>query len=664
MRVHFGWIFAALLAACSDYAADTTPQDARGMSFNARPDVVEQFRRDLAAPRHESDGGGRAWIELGDGDDGSVRAGATRRWDFVYEAGPQGVAVGGRVILLVPPYWGWSPPQTHARHLVGFTEVVCEAEGVELDVAAGSGLLAIQIGGRALQEGEHIRIAYGAGVLGAFGDRHAERGSPFWFRVDGDGDGTDALIEHSPTVDVLPGPPAMLVLTATSTVKPGEPVRMTLAILDGTASAGVEIEATVALRSVPEGVELPTPQLELADRGFVSFEVVPPEPGIWRFVAETEIDGRTLRALSNPVRVDADAPRIVWADLHGHSNRSDGTGLPDDYLAYARDVAALDVVALSDHDHYGVEALDVHPEIWSELQEAAARFHEPGRFVTLPAYEWTSWLHGHRHVLYFQDHGELYSSLDPHHETPEQLWQALHGVPAITVAHHSAGEPVATNWEYAPDPVLEPVTEVMSVHGSSEAEDSPDRVAGFRGSNSVRAALDRGYELGFIGSGDSHDGHPGHSHLSPVYGFRAANPEAGRPIPRLGRGGLAAIETPELTRPALLEAIRARRTYATSGPRVLLDVELAGVRGGSRISLDTARTAPVLEVAISAHGPLEAIELVRSGELVLHLEVAGLMDLVHRFPLADLTAGEYVYVRIRQANGGLAWSSPIWIDGE
>src|SRR5690606_17668061 len=178
-------------------------------------------------------------------------------------------------------------------------------------------------------------------------------------------------------------------------------------------------------------------------------------------------------------------------DLHGHSNRSDGTGLPDDYLRYARAVAALDIVALSDHDHYGVEALDQHPEIWAELQAAAARFHEPGRFVTLPAYEWTSWLHGHRHVLYFEDHGELHSSLDPHHETPQQLWQALHGLPAITVAHHSAGEPVATNWEYAPDPVLEPVTEVMSVHGSSEADDSPERVAGFRASNSVRAALDR-----------------------------------------------------------------------------------------------------------------------------------------------------------------------------
>ena len=31
---------------------------------------------------------------------------------------------------------------------------------------------------------------------------------------------------------------------------------------------------------------------------------------------------------------------------------------------------------------------------------------------------------------------------------------------------HSAGGPIATDWTFPPDPVLEPVTEVVSVHGS------------------------------------------------------------------------------------------------------------------------------------------------------------------------------------------------------
>lgn len=652
---------AALLAGCREGPREESHAGHPGLSFNARPDIVEQFRRDVAAERHPADGGGRAWLDLAEGDDGAGRAGEARRWDLVYEAGPLGVAVGGRVILLVPPYWGWSLPQLHAPQQVGYTQVVWDAEGVELELAAGSGLVSMEVRGRELREGERIRIAYGAGALGAIADRHAERGSPFWFRVDGDGDGVDAVLIDSPRVDVLPGPPDMLVLTASSTHEPGEPVRLTLSVLDRTASAGLEVEAQFALRSVPEGIEIPPVQLGPEDRGLASIEVVPPDPGIWRFVAEGEVAGRKLLALSNPVRVAEDVTRIWWADLHGHSNLSDGTGLPEEYFHYARNVAALDIVALSDHDHFGVLALDTHPQLWESIERETARFHEPGRFVTLLAFEWTSWLHGHRHVLYFEERGEILSSIDPRYETPEQLWEALRRRSAITIAHHSAGAPVATNWNYAPDPILEPVTEIMSVHGSSEADDSPERVLGFRGDNSVRSALDRGYELGFVGSGDSHDGHPGLSHLSPVYGFRARNPDAGRPFPRLGRGGLAAIRADELTRPAILEALRERRTYATSGPRILLEVELAGIGGGGSVSLRALGESAELRVDVAGHGPLERIDLVRSGEVVVRLELPGLLDAQHAFPLPGLRADEYVYVRVHQANGGLAWSSPIWI---
>ena len=126
----------------------------------------------------------------------------------------------------------------------------------------------------------------------------------------------------------------------------------------------------------------------------------------------------------------------------------------------------------------------------------------------------------------------------------------------MTFAHHSAGGPIATNWAYPPDPVLEPLTEVVSVHGSSEAADSPDLIYSPVPGNFVRDVLDRGFELGFVGSGDSHDGHPGLSQIAS------------------GTGGLAAILSEDLTREGVLEALRARRTYATNGPRILLHASL------------------------------------------------------------------------------------------
>ena len=163
-------------------------------------------------------------------------------------------------------------------------------------------------------------------------------------------------------------------------------------------------------------------------------------------------------------------PRVLWADLHGHSSLSDGTGTPHDYYTYARDVAALDVAALTDHDHWGMQPLYSHPEMWEEIETQTKAFHAPGRFVTLLGWEWTNWIHGHRHVLYFDDSGPVFPWSDPRYETPAQLWAALAGKRALTFAHHSAGGPVAVNWDFAPDPKFEPVTEIVSIHGDSEAE--------------------------------------------------------------------------------------------------------------------------------------------------------------------------------------------------
>ena len=89
----------------------------------------------------------------------------------------------------------------------------------------------------------------------------------------------------------------------------------------------------------------------------------------------------------------------------------------------------------------------------------------------------------------------------------------MRGESVLTFAHHSAGGPIATNWSIPPDPELEPVTEIVSVHGSSEAMDSPGLIYSPLPGNTVRDALGLGFELGFIGSGDSHDGHPGKAHL-------------------------------------------------------------------------------------------------------------------------------------------------------
>jgi hypothetical protein len=618
-------------------AAPPAPALEATRSPNAQPELLAALREDLVAKRHPSDGGGRAWLEPKA--EGAV-AGGPGTWTLVYEAGPHGIAVGGMLLLQVSPFWGWSTPQVEAEGAPGYTVVTSDAEGLTLEAETlGPQLLGIRVGTRALAPGERVRVTYGAGPSGARADTYAERESRFWVSVDGDGDGIRGLLPDSPVVEVGPGPPARMALTVPSVARPGETVRLNLAVLDAAGNAWTTVEGEVALTATGSGAEVPPiARLASGDSGRVSLDL----PAVGEGTVRIQARGPGgLEGAANPLVVSATLPRVYWGDLHGHSGLSDGTGTPEDYFRYARDIAALDVSVLTDHDHWGMQPLSVTPGLWKRIGDQVKAFHEPGRFVTLLGYEWTSWIQGHRHVLYFEDEGQVLSSVDPAFESPLQLWDALRGRPAMTIAHHTAGGPIATNWEIPPDPGLEPVTEVSSVHGSSEAPDSPRVIYHPVAGNFARDALDRGYRLGFVGSGDSHDGHPGLSHL--------ASPN----------GGLAAILAEELTREAVLEALRARRVYATNGPRILLHATLDGAPMGASV---VPSPECALEVLVVAPAALERLDLVRSGEVVRAVPAEGHREMRLAETVRDLASGEYLYVRAVQEDGGAAWSSPFFVD--
>jgi hypothetical protein len=603
---------------------------------HGRPEIVEMLRADRAATRHPSDGAGRAWLE----GDASATAVTPGRWTILYEAGPLGIAEGGMLFLMTSPFWGWSTPQTRDPTLHGYTEVTTTADGVVLETATPEPqLLGVTIQGRALAAGERIRFVFGAGSAQAGADRFAERGERFWLAVDGDGDGVRKTLSESPRLDVAPGPAVRLILTLQSTARVGETARLTAALLDSTGSISRNAGGEVVLDALPTGLSGPaTIAIPPDGNAAASVSLRVDAKGIYRLKARIgEFDAAT-----NPLVVD-DGPRILWGDLHGHSQLSDGTGTPDDWFTYARDVAGLDVAALTDHDHWGVLFLDEQPDLWESIRSTVKRFHEPGRFVSLLGYEWTSWIHGHRHVVYFDDDGAVHSSIDEATDDPRELWAALAGRPALTFAHHSAGGPVPTNWAIPPDPTFEPVTEVVSVHGSSEALDSPGVIYSPIPGNFVRDVLDRGYVLGFLGSGDGHDGHPGLAHLAAT------------------SGGLAAILAPEASREAVLDALRARRSYATNGPRIVVRTVLAGQGMGGSIPVASLPDRPIQQIQVAAPGEVSGVDVVRSGSVVASFEGRLKRDIGIEAPLENLRPGEYVYTRVVQIGGGAAWTSPFFI---
>jgi len=651
-----------------DRAEREAASEAGALSPSAHPEMAAELLADLEAPRHAGDGGGRAWIEslerlVVDRRESAVEAtfepassvvvASRARVRIGFEVGPHGIAEGGAIYLQSSPFWDWEPAQTDVPDLGGYASASTSAPGVELAPRTyAGGLVAFTVGGRALAQGERVEIAYGAGPTGVVVDRYAERESPIWLHVDADGDGTRAVVASSPAVAVRAGPPALLVVRTPTTARPGEAVDVHLALLDALGNAGVDVDAELEFES-QDLLALPARVEILARDGGVARVAARVErAGLARlrararFAGEGDRERAPIEGESEPLLALPSAPRVLWADLHGHSAISDGTGTPEDYFRYARDVAALDVAALTDHDHWGMRFLDANPDLWKRIRDAANEANEPGRFVALLGYEWTSWLHGHRHVLHFADDGPLHSSItrDRATETPTQLWASLRGLPALTFAHHSAGGPIATNWSYAPDPELEPVTEIVSVHGSSEAPDSPRPIYSPVAGNSVRDALARGYTLGFVGSGDSHDGHPGLAQLA----------SAAR------TSGVAAIFAEERTRESVLEALRARRTYATNGPRIYLRATLDGVHEmGARVDAG-ANAAHVLAIRVAAQAPLAHVDVIRNGEIAMRLDGEGALEWSREGEIPRLEAGETLYVRAIQQNDGAAWSSPFF----
>ena len=298
------------------------------------------------------------------------------------------------------------------------------------------------------------------------------------------------------------------------------------------------------------------------------------EPGP-HWIAIRSEDG-AIRGRANPVLVDDDpARRIYWGDTHGHSGQAGGTGTVDAFLTFARDDARLDFVALTEHD-VGLDAAE-----WERSRQAVQAFHEPGRFVPYLGWEWTRPARfGGRHsvLLRAPEGGERVSALE--HPTLSALYQGLHARydPADVLVISHARSPGDYRQS---DPRLEPLVEVMSMHGAFEWF--------------ARQYLSRGHEVGLIAASDDQRSRPGYA--APTRDSRAQ------------RGGLGAVLAPAGSRDALFDALRARRTYATTGERIILDVTVNGAGMGQRADHAESRT---VAGRVIGSAPIASVTLLRN----------------------------------------------------
>ena len=117
---------------------------------------------------------------------------------------------------------------------------------------------------------------------------------------------------------------------------------------------------------------------------------------------------------------------------------------------------------------------------------------------------------------------------------------------------------------------------------------------------------------------------------------------------------------PRLQRQELILALRERRTYATTGPRILVDFAVAGVAMGGQGK--AGRDAPRVTATVHAAAEIARIEVVRDGEVAQSIPGTGADQLVD-WPDAAPASGRHWYLlKVIQKDDETAWTSPVWID--
>ncbi len=383
------------------------------------------------------------------------------------------------------------------------------------------------------------------------------------------------------------------------------------------------------------------------------------------------VDRRTGKScLTNPTTCQARPPeyRRYWGMLHGHTELSDGWGTMDNYFRQMRDECLLDFAASSDHDH----AYETSDAYWKLICQAVKRWNEPERFVAFLGYEWAKWRRngdGDRNVYYLDDDQPLYRSDEGHHPRPPDLFKALGNKKAIVIPHHPGGD--GNHCDYKDhDPVHERFIEIHQVRGCYEcsAEDGnpliakPDRPGGqLIAKGFVQRALALGWRAGFTAGGDDHRGTAGSDKPSRVV--------KGKVI----YAGSMCVLAKERTREAIWDALWHRRVVATSGPRMLLDVDVNGHPVGSELSAsDEPDLKRVRRIKVAFHGtaPVQRIDVIRNNKVVFTSK-DNAFTWRDETPLADAMMGPvkfcnhpfcFYYIRAVQTDHQAAWASPIWID--
>lgn len=428
-----------------------------------------------------------------------------------------------------------------------------------------------------LNPGDRIIIRLGDRRQGGAGTRvqtFVEKNFRFRMFIDPLGSSKFAEVPGDCVLDIVPAAPAALELIAPRLVAPHQNFDARLRIDDVWGNTLENQKATGRLMlTAPSGKEH-TLKADFASSGWAIAllkGVQLDEAGEWLF--KGSLDDTSIVSVATYVTVEAKENdlSVFYADLHVHSQDTVGTNDTYYNLSYGKDVAGLDVLG------YTVNDFNVTEAKWDEAVGIISRLNQPGQFVCYPGTEWcgNSAAGGDRNVVFLRDGKPRFpfdaagnsvrsfewneftaGAIKPGTWPVDQLWAAYADDPeGHLMIPHVGGRRCIFDWYH---PELERLTEITSAWGQFHWN--------------YIDALARGYRVGASAASDEHQGRcGGGAPATAVFG---------------SRGGLTGVLAERLDRASIGGALRARRTFATTGERSFASLRQGNVWMGEEAQAD------------------------------------------------------------------------------
>ena len=413
-----------------------------------------------------------------------------------------------------------------------------------------------------LNAGDRITLRLGDRRFGGPGTRvqsFVERNFRFRCYIDPLGTSRYAAIPGDIVLDIAPGPPARLLMTTPRLVRPGALCPVIIRAEDEWGNTCVDLDEQIDLVIAMSGTPDALCRYAFSQHGWAALrsdDLSTSREG--EFVLRAALAGETRCVPAEAfVTIDEACPaeRMLFADLHVHSDDTVGTGDAEYNLRYGREVAGLDVLG------YTVNDFNITEEHWQRAVAQIEATNEPGRFVCYPGTEWcgNSAAGGDHNVVFLRGGTDGFplardgstvrctewnetmagQQMRPGAWPLDNLYAAYAHDPAgYLLIPHVGGRRCNLGWHH---PDLERLVEIGSAWGHFPWL--------------IEDALKRGYQVGVCANGDEHRGRcGGGAPGTQVFGVR---------------GGLTGVIAERLDRPSVGRALRARHTWATTGERAV-----------------------------------------------------------------------------------------------